>query len=806
MSGIILDPPTLSYVGAVDVATASGSTLYNILFDASLVTLGSVLMFEYKLQPQNVLNPDENVFLGFINTEDSNFQAGIANQWQICVPAQNEIYNPSTPLTIQVRVYIGLYSNNSIVVTPWSDPLDVHNPPAQPAFFQYDGNDLVFYDIGANGALDDLYVCLAPNPTYDPAYPVNFIVAYYYTDNATGTTVWNLSSPVAGENRELGDDSLILVTVPDFGKVSSVAGKDVVYVAVYAVFDFEDASNNTFYSVSHMSDRATAQDSTYFAAPTLAPVDYKVYTTSTQDQIMTLSWLAPGDSIADIFVVDHYVLQVSVNGGVWNDISNNIINTTYDYDVSGYSCQTNGVPTNLNFRVYAINTTGGDSPNSNTESKNMFRYSGAPQNLIVSDVIVSEGAVEMTVSFDQPASLGCGDGYQYIVTIDGLEQTPISYVSGSITQTFTGLNIASQGTVSVYLKTVNTNPEDGTYMDGDVASTPYIAITLTLADPIQYEIYNPAPYSLPIMDLSWNNVVVLPWTLVNYEVEVSVNGGGFGPVLPATTTQNTFFYYDTIVNGNICDEELTFRITAHLSQTVGGVTTTYDIQSNTASKNVFEYSLAPASGNVNWAVRDPSENTMSVDITFTNPTSVGCGEPVNFVVNVYNAPSGGNIIYTLSPVQTYNPSASEYNINMDLILYASNGRVEVYLITTDTNGGSNNNGAIATYSFTTNEVPIYRNVVLSSSVLTFDIISATLLAPVAGLVFPSNGALSYINWLTNEASQSGITVSENIDPYGEHIYSVTILPSFTGGSFPLVFGIVSANSAGIGELSLPVVP
>lgn len=799
---IVLGTPSLSYVGAVDVASTSGSTLYNILFDASLVSLGSVLMFEYKLQPQNVINPDENVYLGFINTEDSNFQAGIANQWQICVPAQNEIYDPSTPLTIQVRVYIGLYSNNSIVVTPWSDPLDVHNPPAEPVFFQYNGDDLVFYDIGVNG-LDDLYVCLEADPSYDPASPVNFIVAYYYTDDATQETVWNLSSPIAGVNKELDGEDLILVTVPDFGRVSSVSGKNVVYVAVYAVFDFVDASNNTFYSVSHMSGRATAQDSTYFAAPVLDPVDYKVYTTVSQDQIMTLSWLPPADSIADIFVVDYYILQVSVNGGAWTGIGGNITATTYDYDVSGYPCKTNGVSTNLNFRVYAINTEAGDSPNSNTESKNMFRYSEAPQNLDISNVSVSGQDVTMTVSFDQPNSIGCGDGHVYIVTIDGQEQPAINYdpLSVTVTQTFTVSNIDSQGTVSVYLKTFNTNPEP-IYMDGDVASTPYIAITLTLEDPIQYEIYNPTPYSQPIMDLSWNDVVVSPWTLVNYEVQVDVNGGGFVQV---ATTQNTFYYYDTSANGNVCDEELTFRIIAHLSQTVGGVTTTYDIESNTASKNVFEYSLAPASGYVNWAVRDPNEQTMSVDITFTNPTSVGCGDPVNFVVNVYNAPTGGSIIYTLDPVQTYNPSASEYIINMDLIPYASNGRVEVYLITTDTNGGSDNNGAIATYSFTTNEVPIYRNVVLTPNVLTFDIISATLLAPVAGLLYPSNSAIAYIPWLTIGGT-AGITVLSSEDPDGEHIYSVTIYPSVTGGSFPAAFGIVSANSAGIGELSLPVVP
>jgi hypothetical protein len=804
MASINLIPPKLSYVGAVDVASSGGSTLYNLYFDETLATAGNVLMFEYKLQPENVINPDQSVFLGFINTEDSNFQSGIVNQWQISVPAFDDIYDPSIPLTIQVRVYSGAVVGDSIVVTEWSNALDVHNPPATPTFYQYNGDDLAFYDVGEGLTPDDLYIGLTPDPNYSPLSSVNFIVAYYYTDENSGTTVWNVSSPIAAvENTTIDPNGIYVITVPGFGKVSSTPGKDVVYVAVYAVFDFLDASGQTFYSVSHISTRVTAYKSSYFEAPILNTVNYLVYSTVDHEQTMELSWLPPANSLSSLFTVDRYVLQVSVNDGSWNVIDNNIspTTTTYDYPVSAYPCKTNGVTTNLNFKVYAVNTSGGVSPDSDEQNMNMFRYSEAPQNLVISNVSISGQDVTMIVSFDPPASLGCGEGHEYIVTIDGQEQPAISYVSGSITQTFTGLNISSSGIVSVYLQTYNTNPGygPGSYADGDTASTPYIAIILEL-NPIFYEIYNPAPYSLPIMDLSWNFTSSIDWNVDDYVVEVSVNDGSFNQV---TTTSSTSYNYDTIDNGNSCDQKLTFRITANLSKVIDGVTTYYSVLSNTEFKNIYEYSQAPT-GMINWAVYDSSTNIMDINMTIYNPSNIGCGDGEQFVINVYD--NNSNLIRSL--VQNYDPSSDPqvgYDININDLAYYPNGSITVYLETTDTNSNANDMvGAVLTLIYTSDQVPIYRNITLNSSTLIFDVISANLLAPVAGLVYPNNGALSYINWLTNVSSQSGITVVYDTGPNGEHIYTVTIDNTFTGGQFPSVFGIVTANTAGIGELGLPL--
>ena len=48
MSSAILNyTPTLNYIGAVDITTSEfGSTMYSVLYDNQIVTLGNVLMFE----------------------------------------------------------------------------------------------------------------------------------------------------------------------------------------------------------------------------------------------------------------------------------------------------------------------------------------------------------------------------------------------------------------------------------------------------------------------------------------------------------------------------------------------------------------------------------------------------------------------------------------------------------------------------------------------------------------------------------------------------------------------------------------
>ena len=128
--------PQLNYVGAVDVATSYGSTRYTISFDASMATIGNILMFEYKIQSAGILVTDpSNVTLGYINVENALFTSGIANQWTISVPACDNDYEPNPVQTIQVRVYSGLTGTTEISVSQWSNSLDIHVSPNQPTIF-----------------------------------------------------------------------------------------------------------------------------------------------------------------------------------------------------------------------------------------------------------------------------------------------------------------------------------------------------------------------------------------------------------------------------------------------------------------------------------------------------------------------------------------------------------------------------------------------------------------------------------------------------------------------------------------------
>ena len=123
---IVTTSPTLSYVSSADVSSVvnDGLTKYEILFDASLIALGNLIMFEYKFQDIGASSPNlDNTSFGFISVEDA-IQSGIENQYVIAVPAEANTFNGVATRTIQVRVYFGVTSlANNVVVTPWSNQL-----------------------------------------------------------------------------------------------------------------------------------------------------------------------------------------------------------------------------------------------------------------------------------------------------------------------------------------------------------------------------------------------------------------------------------------------------------------------------------------------------------------------------------------------------------------------------------------------------------------------------------------------------------------------------------------------------------
>jgi hypothetical protein len=477
MSGINLDTPTLSYVGAVDISSSNGYTSYNILFDSTVATLASVLMFEYKFQSSTVSNPTpQDISLNYINTENA-IQSGMANQWLITIPALDNIYDPSPSLTVQVRVYAGVLNSADIVVTEWSNPLDVHNPPTEPTFVLDSSESVVFYDIG-NNQPDDLFVFL--NIDEDISYNiVKFTVTYYYTD-PSGFTQWGISEPLLSTLSSINRIPCRLVTVPNFGKVSSVPIYQFVYTSVYAVYEYLDGSNN-YYSVSHVSDTAAAKPSTAFDSPVLTNIDYLVYVD--RSQIMNVEWTAPIISSIPIYTVDYYIVEYSTNGNTWNVApgGGHVTGLSYPFDCSSYDCGST-----LFFRVIAVNTNGGISLPSDDKSKNIFYYATAPLNSKVDWAVtdISNNYMDLLFTFNNVADTGCNDGIvHYVVEVyDNSLPDPsiiatkdVDYVAGPARLYYVNFNeiqYSESGIVKVYLVTKDTNSSFGD-RDGAPATDSY---------------------------------------------------------------------------------------------------------------------------------------------------------------------------------------------------------------------------------------------------------------------------------------------------------------------------------------------
>jgi hypothetical protein len=676
---IVLTSPTLSYVGAVDISSENqGKTLYNILFDSTLNTLANVLMFEYKLQAADVEHATkDNVEFGYV--EHSNFHSGIVNQWQISIPSRNNVYNPNVEMTIQVRVYAGVLNSSNVVVTEWSNPLNVHNPPNQPKFFD-DTEPSAIYDIGYGSNLDDLYVFLDPDDEIDYS-EVKYLVAYYFT-NDSDVTVWDVSEQLTAQDILIdGAFNAKMLKVPNFGKVSS--SLQVVYVSVYAVYKFV-SNDNSFYSVSEVTSINEAQTASYFSQPNLPSnaITYHIYD-SEPEQEMTIQWTAPINTYLPIYNISRYVLEMTTDeptsvDATWNVIDDNITNTYYNYStpINNYPCGTT-----LSFRVLGIDENDNISPYSVVQSINMFKYASAPQNLSVTETSVSNG-INMRVQFDAPNDNGCGEGYRYIVKVDGVSihslgyGEEISYGNSSYDILLTNLNVANSGIVEVFLETYNTNNSHGpSTLAGASTSVPYIAYTLSL-DSVVYDVYTDR--TSQIMNLSWNGITDSNWTVVDYEVEKSTNGGAFGN---ETNTSSVSHEYNAATNDK--EDSLSFKIIANMSITYNTIVYTYSITSNEQSINVFKYATAPQNLVINNTTTDGTDLT-SITISFDDPSDIGSGVPYQYVINV-----AGDLYY----IQYGN---STTNVTLDIASgLGLSGLVIVLLETINTNylvPGNNNQG------------------------------------------------------------------------------------------------------------------
>lgn len=449
--------PQLNYVGSVDLASASsGSTLYTILFDQSLCTLGNVLMFEYKITSSDVFVPSPgNTTLGFVNTENAIFTAGIQNQWQVAVPAEDHTYNPLVPNTIQMRVYSGMTGSTEIVVSDWSNSLDIHVPPSQPYIHS------AFFNQNSQSGDDDLWVYMVPKPEYN-YNDTQFIVAYFFQDE-TGQTLWKVSDPLYATAVPYGNTTLMQLALFDIGDVNTTT--NTIYVAVYTVYPFV-YSYNTYYSVSEISPTVSASVATNFIAPVIDSINYSVYTDKTT-QNMIVNFTPGGASALPLYTVDYYVLESSLDQNTWTVVDGNIpsTSTSYTVDVSQYVCGNQ-----LFYRLYAMSTSGAQSGYSNIDHMNIFKYADAPLSVVVNWASSNESETFMdlacTFTVATNYSSGCGVVEQWLVNVYDTNNVLITSKTVSYDQSlveylvyFDNIPHANQGYVEVFLQTIDTNPD-----------------------------------------------------------------------------------------------------------------------------------------------------------------------------------------------------------------------------------------------------------------------------------------------------------------------------------------------------------
>ena len=182
---------------------------------------------------------------------------------------------------------------------------------------------------------------------------------------------------------------------------------------------------------------------------------------------------------------------------------------------------------------------------------------------------------------------------------------------------------------------------------------------------------------------------------------------------------------------------------------------------------------------------------------FNNPASNGCGSVVRFVVNVED--NSGNVLSSKN-IDYISGLSTPYEVNFNNVMYNLSGNVAVYMITVDTNGAGNLNGAQGTAPYIADRLPIYKNIVMNGgrTQLTFDVITQTQLTPSADVATVSNSTIIKYQWFTNVSSQTGVTIVKTYPLVNdEYKYSVTMNPSLIGAStFPTPFGIVVSNEYG----------
>ena len=641
--------PTLSYISSVDISTVTnGTTSYNFFYPSSN---SNVVMFEYRYKNVTTIyeNPG-NIVLGYIRSESSSTN-GIQNSWTLVIPVDHHDYDQQTR-QISVRVYLGMTESEGadLEVSEWSNPLTVHVPPTAPVISK------AFFDTSIENE-EDLYVLLEPNdsPADPNAYDnenINYMIAYYYT-GVDNTSMWKCSNLLSADLIQQGTADKLLLKLHNFGRVSSTY--QVIYVAVYAVYTYPYEGSH-YYSVSQVSNTYDALPTSYFIAPVLTSIEYNVYTGVDGSQSVALDWDAPVTSAIDIYTVQSYNLYMNVNGDDWILVETDIPSSPYTYSIPDeYAVCGN----NLAFAVQAVTGSGTHtdagtlSPLSNSLSQNVFKYSSAVQGFEITQISRNNsGTYNLSVSFTQPLSFGCGTPDHYELTLSGAT-TPFPIPlnqNASPNYTYSISDVAltnGYGDATICLVVKNTNSTPSALINGPTASQEYVAVLPKILSAV-YNIYESLTAANSITmalgqdaDLIGGHVFLVESGMV-YSSDTQPLGEWL-PSLPPGAREEIWDKWLRIENSASMQTTATFDATDAINngdksvviryyltfETQNG--TRYSLFSEPISRDFFTYSEAVIDLAVN-VVRD--ENNLYFDYSFQEPINFGLGSFDEYTIQI----------------------------------------------------------------------------------------------------------------------------------------------------------------------------
>jgi hypothetical protein len=211
---------------------------------------------------------------------------------------------------------------------------------------------------------------------------------------------------------------------------------------------------------------------------------------------------------------------------------------------------------------------------------------------------------------------------------------------------------------------------------------------------------------------------------------------------------------------------------------------------------------------VNYVTSTENADYINVCVTFENPSSIGCGDGVEFHVSVTDDQS--NLLTDGTTTQTYDGTVSQYVVVLSRVQYAAFGYINVWLGTSDTNGRpEQQQGSTASIFFASTKRGTYVDVISSSTDFTFSIVSESLLLPGATLVTPGLSP-SLRDWITTppaDGTKADISVETIVVANVRDTYKYTITLHASGFdlvSFPDNCVVIVANAFGSASYQFPV--